>query len=250
MSVWKEVPKGEVLKHGDILKGINLFYGGDKNKASKDALVVVLSRDCNCFRKTKLVVAQIAKMTLPFNSLKEKTATNTLNIFRTLRDGANSPDRMYLGTVPDIPHIRHRILLDDIHTIQIPEGRDENKKYDDEQKKKENERQNWIDAHRIARLEFDFIRHLQTRMMGAFTRQGFDDAQSFCPEDLSLITNKLQEEIASKEAEEKQARQELEMALANGKNEKHVDGISRKKLKLENEIQALHQQLEQYQAND
>jgi len=179
------------LRQGDILEGVTLFVSGDEGPVVLAACpCVVLSRDCKALRDTDLLVAAIrqrhrAEFEAYLNNEKS-TLDEARRTFAAIRDGDAMPDGVYLGSVPSLDG-RWMIDLSSVHTVRVPE---------DQAKRDE-----WIARHRRAVLHFEAVRHLQTRLFAAISRQGFDDHEWWDDPDLEALVaigkRRLSQEIAA-----------------------------------------------------
>lgn len=185
MAIIEPHVQGLPLSQGDILKGIRLFLSRERADAgafepaeAKFGMCLVLSRQCVVKHKQSLIVAGIVKYSedvKPDMSFEE-----TVDFLETAREGVNTPDQFYLGHIPSQAG-RFCARLDSLHTIELP--------------KKPEDRQAFVDAHRVARMNGDFVRDLHIRVHQAFANMGFEDYQWLPDEDLRLIVEKGNSEL-------------------------------------------------------
>ena len=195
MAIIEPHSRGTPLAQGDILKGIPLFStrksadaDGYSASDTKLNLCLVLSRQCVVEHKRSLVVAGVGKYsedippTLTFSEL--------IDFLKTVRDGVDSPDLFYLGHLPELPG-RYCARLDSLHTLELPP--------------KPEDRQAFIDTHRIATLSKDFARNLHIRIHQAFADMGFEDYRWLSDGDLKLIVAQGREETSRIETDQQLA---------------------------------------------
>lgn len=183
MSILELVAPSSPLSQGDLLCNIVLHItsaNGEPKVLTKITNALILSRDCNVSNKGKIVVAAVSSVNLELSLLKDTANSREKNfqIIRdkiiAMRDGDESPDRFYLGSIPK-ESIRLTARLDEIFTVEIP--------------KSQPELLEWVGTRRVARLSEQFLRALPVRLFGAFARIGFDDYQWFPTVDLELVVN-------------------------------------------------------------
>ncbi len=176
MPIIQNVSKAEPLSQGDILSGIKLFSTGLNNNGGesiicKSTLCLVLSRPCAITHKEAIVVAMLDKYQNAFP--KTETLKLMIGFLTELRDGVESPDRMYLGEIPENSG-KWNVRFDSIHQIQIPPNGSP-------------EREKFITSHRIARLSTNFIHDLHVRLVRSFASLGFDDIRWLSDVDLGMV---------------------------------------------------------------
>jgi hypothetical protein len=184
------------LSQGDILKGVCLFStkkswapNGGEPAPTPNTLSLVLSRPCVAAHGASIVVALIEqyknKAPVEFSSYEA-----ALDFFTAIRDGQTTPDLFYLGQIPNIPGV-YCARFDSVHTIQVP-------------KEGTSERQAFLAASRIGRLDEAFAHDLHVRHFRAFASLGFDDHGWFSTDDLRVLVavadkdeKKLQADLAA-----------------------------------------------------
>lgn len=214
MAILLPVAPQVELGQGDILAGL-VFHvstlGGEARpwKLNSTFLGVVMSRDCVAGHKEFVEIAPVNAMDQnPFDALKTidaKTAKgkavaepktpnqldpqeyfeDALRILSDLRDGSKSPDRFYLGSLPERAG-RFVAHLDKTVPFRLP---------------KEEELVEFLGKHRIGRLTEDFVRALAVRKFYSLARVGFDDHAWFADEDLELLVKAGRRAVAKLEAE-------------------------------------------------
>lgn len=169
------------LTQGDILQGVNLFEtrlsesGGD-SEASKAELSLVLSRPCVAAHKQSVLVAELRNQS-PSLPKEVESFEDALGFFTDTRDGLDTPDRFYLGTIPAY-HGRFFVMLDRIYTVT----------YSDIES---------LLKRRVATLNPEFARDLHLRIFRSFASLGFDDVGWFATDDLKLLIQYGQSELAA-----------------------------------------------------
>jgi hypothetical protein len=167
------------LSQGDILKGVCLFStkkswapNGGEPAPTPNALTLVLSRPCVAAHGASIVVALIEqyknKPPAEFSSYEA-----ALDFFTAIRDGQTTPDLFYLGQIPNVPGV-YCARFDSVHTIQVP-------------KEGTPEREAFLAATRIGRLDEAFSHDLHMRHFRAFASLGFDDHGWFSTDDLRAL---------------------------------------------------------------
>jgi hypothetical protein len=195
MAIIEPHSLGAPLSQGDILKGIRLFLTRKSpdsedyiSSEAKFGLCLVLSRQCVVEHKRSLVVVGVMKYSGDVSP--DLTFQEVVDFLETARDGVNTPDQFYLGHLPSLQG-RYCARLDSLHTIELPS--------------KPEDRQAFIDTHRIARLNKDFIRDLHLRVHQAFANMGFEDYQWLSDGDLELLVEKGNSEIRKIEEDQRMA---------------------------------------------
>ena len=202
MAIIELHSRGAPLSQGDILKGIRLFLttkeadAGDYTPSeSKFGLCLVLSRQCVLEHKKSIIVAGVTKY--PDDVPTTLTFQQLIDFFETVREGINAPDLFYLGHLPSLSG-RYSARLDSLHTVELP--------------LRPEDRQAFIDGHRIARLNQDFVRDLHIRVHQAFANMGFEDHEWLSDGDLKLIVEKGNSEVSGVESAQRFARLTKESA--------------------------------------
>jgi hypothetical protein len=177
MPIIEEAVAGRPLSQGDVLKGIPLYFSARDPEGKwtpagdpKKDLCLVLSRQCVVEHKNTLIVGHVAKHVGNIPVIQE--FGEALAFLENLRDGTKSPDLFYLGLLPGLEG-RHVAKLDYIATVQVPTIPDD--------------RRAFVDTHRIARLNIDYVRALHVRVFQAFANMGFDDYRWVSDEDLGWL---------------------------------------------------------------
>ncbi len=177
------------LSQGDVLADVPLHgSAADGAPCSFDAKFgLVVSRECAAAHKGQVLVASIVAVKdrlISEDALKQAKKTDVpheelprpfralLKALDAARDGGLAPDRVYLGHLPGNTQ-RLVAKLDEITTVQLPEGADE--------------RMGWVSKRRVARLTSDALRALPTRLFWALSRVGFDDYEWLPEPDLREV---------------------------------------------------------------
>ena len=175
MPIIEQPNSHDDLSQGDILEGVNLFEsivdsaGKTKQNELRSQYCLVLSRDCVCAHKDRIVVSEIAK--LQANVGKEvQSFQDALDFLNDLRSNDGAPDCFYLGNLPNLPD-RYVARLDSVHTVNLKRTRQ------------------IVQGKRIARLTQEFIKDLQLRFFRSFASFGFDDHSWFTTEDLEFLVS-------------------------------------------------------------
>ncbi len=177
---------GSELQQGDILKGRLTYFTGSTEdeppsaKKKKPDFLLVLSRDCSAIRDDIVSVLPVVEYKL---SKAEDDFEHLRRVLEVDRDGGRTPDLLYLGPIGET---RYAARLSTPFAIEVPLGAD---------------RQSWVDAQRVARLERDFVEHLHSRIFTAFARKGFDDQGWLPKEDLDVLVRRGKSDILALEAE-------------------------------------------------
>lgn len=179
-------PKTEgSLRQGDLLCEVNLHA----SKVSGEPLLVkckyvlVVSADCAAHNKSTLLVVPVRphRIQIP----KDRTEYEEVRGFlEAKRDGVDSPDRFYLGTIRSDE--RQMAYLDEVASLRVPT--------------ENSARRDWITQHRVASLHDDFRSALRARLAWALSRPGFDDHSWYCQHDLAWIHSLARQEKAKREA--------------------------------------------------
>lgn len=196
------------LSQGDILKGVCLYStkkswvnGGGDPEATNRALSLVLSRPCIAMRDDWIVVASIEqyknKPPAQFSSYEE-----AIDFFTAIRDGLTTPDQFYLGQITGRDGV-FCARFNSLHTIQIP-------------KDGTPERQQFLAASRIAKLNVEFAHDLHLRLFRAFASLGFDDLRWFSTEDLRALVSVASRDDAKLKAELAEHQAKLQVGLSQG----------------------------------
>jgi hypothetical protein len=191
MPIIEQPTRGTPLSQGDILKGVTLYFSKRSANASWEAvtgkseeLCLVLSRQCVVEHKKTLTVASVEKY--PGTPPISQDFKSALLFLENLRDGNKSPDVFYLGQLPNETG-RFGARLDFLTTIEIPE--------------RPADRQVFIDRHRIATLQKDYVRDLHLRVFQAFASMGYEDYQWVSDADLKWLVSTGNAEISKYEAD-------------------------------------------------
>lgn len=169
------------LTQGDILQGVKLFAtrldksGGTASESSGE-LCLVLSRPCVAAHKSCLIVAQLRNQS-PSLPKEVQSFDDALAFFTDTRDGLDTPDRFYIGSIPNYDN-RFYVMLDRIFTVVLNERDD-------------------LRTRRIATLDPEFARDLHLRIFRSFASLGFDDVRWFSTEDLKLLIRYGKAEISA-----------------------------------------------------
>jgi len=172
------IPDESALTQGDILRDINLYFTcntwSDKGGPARrlpNCFSLVISRPCVVAHKKTILVCAIEKFTdgVPEEA---KTLEERCAFLTELRDGSGSPDRFYLGHLPNEKTGRFYARLDSLHTIMLPEA---------------DNLVALLKKHRVARLSVDFSRDLHIRVFTAVASLGFDDHGWYSTEDLNWV---------------------------------------------------------------
>ncbi len=188
MPIIEPTRSGAPLTQGDLLSGIALFATkgsweekGGQAAAMRSELCLVLSRPCVAAHKKHVVVAAVAKYpdAVPKNI---DSFDKVLDFLISARDGGSSPDVFYLGQLPGHSG-RYCARLDSLHTIEIPEEKEQ--------------RGQFLSERRLLSLHPDFPRDLHMRVLGAFASLGFDDHCWPSTEDLQWLLTQGQADVAA-----------------------------------------------------
>lgn len=199
---------GAPLSQGDILKGVRLFtttkswvVDGGKEAVTNDRLCLVLSRPCTAARDDLVVVAAIEQYK---NKPPAQFATfeDALRFFTLARDGPTTPDQFYIGQVTGYQGV-FCACFDSLHTVQIP-------------KVSTPERQAFLAANRVAKLNADFAHDLHLRLFRAFASLGFDDQRWFATDDLRALIAVADRDAAQFNVKLAEANAKLQVGLAQG----------------------------------
>lgn len=240
MSVFERVALGELMQ-GDILK-LKTFVSwaaADGNVRSEAVEYgIVLSRNCLAVRSATILVARLKAMKVEaFDELTkgELSADQLRRRLDQLRQGASSPDLLYLGTVPGHRNkVRFGVALDAIMTVVVPDEGES--------------RQKWVEAHRVARLCPDYRRQLHLRFFAAVGFEGFDDERSWCDDDLLLLTARARRDWQAAQMSISEVRTKIGVAEAEPNSEKKVAGLKSELARRESEAQMLAVQVRRYEA--
>lgn len=180
------------LSQGDVLSGVKLFRtncADGESIACPDRFCLVLSRPCVAIHKPVVTVAAVEKYS-PSIPKDVESFQDMLDFLTDLRDGTDTPDVFYLGSLPDEDG-RFCARLDQVHSITLPSS---------------NERQHFLRSHRKATLNGEFRRDLHLRLLRAFASLGFDDYGWFSDHDLSTLLTFADSDLARADAELSQQR--------------------------------------------
>lgn len=216
MPIIEFVSSTDPISQGDLFSGMPLFATGNSADSRKTPhkLCLVLSRPCNAIRASKLVVAAVEKYAdnVPRDA---DSFDRVLDFLESIRDGRKTPDLFYLGQIPNYTG-RFAARFDSIHTVDVPSD--------------EADRLQFVEDHRIGRLEMEFARDLHLRILRAFASLGFDDQNWLSDLDLEWLAQQARTDVAKLEAELNEAQTELAKKQAAGKvaPEKRVEQLTRK----------------------
>ncbi len=153
---------------------------------------LIVSRDCVALQKGEVVVAGVKPTNWKVPQIREgedrsvspdREFDDFCRALESFRDGASTPDRFYLGHLPESGDVRLVAHLESLVTVKLPdEGRLEE----------------FIRRTRVARLDVEFRAALPTRIFSAFCRGVFDDHSWLSTPDLALVVaigQKLEAEI-------------------------------------------------------
>jgi hypothetical protein len=191
MPIIEPVAKELPLSQGDLLQGISLYAtgsnwgasGGESVQTAKSGLCLVVSRPCVARNKEHVTVVEVEQVRLDVPE-EAKTFDDMTRFFSAIRDGAKTPDRLYLGELEGKTG-RFTANLDSFHNLQVSNHSPE--------------RQQFVGACRIGRLHRDFITDLHARLFRAFASMGFDDVGWFSNQDLEIVVNAGRAELAALE---------------------------------------------------
>lgn len=188
MGILREINEPAApLMQGDLLKEIPLHATDSSYQAASDQLdlfCLVLSRPCVARHKSWVVVAPV-RFFSGAQSLDGKTFDEAEIYFERLRDGVDTPDRFYLGNIPE-KRERYIAHLDRLTNVQVPEGE---------------HRQEWIKRHRIAGMDSDFVRSIPARLFYAFGRPGYEDHEWMPSVDRELLVTIGTQELSTMKGE-------------------------------------------------
>lgn len=177
MPILEAIDPAAPLDQGDLLFGLKLYSTGidwetsGGSAAGAPVPCLIISRPCNVVNKRELLVAKVGT----YRERMERSADDADRIRKVLmdlRDGAGTPDRMYLGHLPNGESTRYQAMLDSLHTIQLPVL---------------GELATFVSKNRRARLSDEARRDLHVRIFTAVARMGFDDFSWYSTLDLELL---------------------------------------------------------------
>ncbi len=182
---------GRPLSQGDILRKLSFAVtdaAGQSATDTKVAYLLVVSRPCNALRDAAVTVAPVVPFPVDLKALSEAKAEGPSldrmrRILAGIRDGGQFTDTFYLGPLDEDSNKRFGAQLGTLSTVQVP--------------LKPEDRQKWIQEHRVWRLEEEFVRDLHVRLTVTFTRLGFDDYAWFSDADLGVMITAGEAEIAA-----------------------------------------------------
>jgi hypothetical protein len=189
------------LSQGDILRGVSFALtdaAGQLATDIKSVFLLVVSRHCNALRDATVTVAPVVSFPVDLKALSEAKADGPSldrmrRILAGIRDGGQFTDNFYLGPLEEDSNKRFAAQLGTLSTVQLP--------------KKPDERQQWIQEHRVWRLQDEFLRDLHVRMTVTFARLGFDDYRWFSDADLGVMITAGEAEAAALRTELAEAEQ-------------------------------------------
>jgi hypothetical protein len=204
------------LTQGDVLEGLPLYATGaswgERNNdaiAVKSSLCLVISRPCVVANKDSVIVAEIDHTSAGVPHEAE-TFEKVRAFLETLRDGLGTPDRFYLGQVPNYSQPgRFFARLDSLHTVKLPH---------------KDQIVTLLKTRRIATLNPDFRRDLHRRVFSAFAALGFDDLNWYSDEDLRWLVQVGRQDRAKIDAQLQQQRSERLRNAASGQSNQELDG--------------------------
>ena len=237
-----ETPKNDdPLAQGDILHGVALYATGNdwaETKGSPELLqtidlCLVISRPCVLRHKNQIVVAAV-KAKVEKVPTEIDTFDKVLTFLNQLRDGHGSPDRFYLGQIPDLPSGRYYSHLDSLHSVAVPEAK---------------ELAAYLCSHRVARLSNTFCRDLHVRLFSTFANLGFNDVEWFSDSDLKWLVDLGLGECSRKRTELDGKNADLSSLQASGAaiNSKHTESIRTAIVKLSKEVDDIKAKLSPYE---
>jgi len=220
----------EQLLQGDVLRGVNLYTtaaswegDGGRHRKAPQSLCLVLSRPCVATHKGVVVVAGVEK----YADGVPRDANSFVRVREFLsdtRDGLRSPDRFYLGQLPNEKG-RFCARLDAIHSIQVPPG--------------EQERRAFLRERRIGTLNAEFVRDLHVRVFMAFASLGFSDQSWLSDGDLSWLVQAGELDVNEIKLELSKARTKQANLDAQGKDPptQEIDRLEQRLAELESQIE-------------
>ena len=239
MPILRIPQNNEPLTQGDVLSGLHVYasgndwnVGGSAEYLEEYDLSLVLSRPCVVTHKRQVIVAAV-KAIIEDVPAEVETFDNVRAFLHQLRDGHKSPDRFYLGQVPDWPKGRYYAHLDSLHSVAVPSNP---------------ELQEFLTVKRVATLTDEFRRDLHIRLFSAFASLGFDDFGWLSDEDLTWLLEKGESELSQRRANLAGAKSEVAKLEASGsqKNEQHLDNLRGKALNLEKQVDKFETGLQGY----
>jgi len=225
---------GSPLRQGDLLKAPQLFETSQDGDAPSPVegveYVLVLSRHCNALRKPHVLVAAITEVQPEvLSTLGDSSLDETRRKLAALRDGDGTPDRFYLGTLPDREPRRAFACLDQVYVVQVPEG--------------EQARSQWVTSRRVSTLTDAHRRQLHTRLFQAVSQEGYNDLEWWPDGDLRLA-------IAAGEREVAGARLQQASVVPNyeGSEGKKTEGVRKQAGKAAERLEKAQNALAPYRA--
>jgi hypothetical protein len=227
------------LTQGDVLKGLPLYatganWGQSANAESlvKSPLCLVISRPCALANKDKFIVAEIER-NVEDAPRDTKTFGDVRGFLDTLRDGLGTPDRFYLGQMPNYSQSgRFFARLDSLHTVKLPDR---------------DRLPTLLRDHRIATLNPDFRRDLHRRIFSAFAALGFNDLNWYSDEDLRWLVHAGQGDAANLSSAVQKIKSEISQNVASGHSDRNQK-LEKDVNKAENELQMIVANLAPYEA--
>jgi len=226
-----------LLSQGDILEGVSLFVtqqpwtdkGGGPEKIT-NRMCIIVSRPCVVGHKGHVIVAAIEKMAN--NPPKTaQTFEDILNFLTDLRDAPDSPDRFYLGQLPN-EEGRFNAKLDSLHTVQIPS---------------ESDQAGFRALKRIGHLNDAFVRDLHTRLFRSFATLGFDDIRWLSSKDLEWLASRGQSELLEAQRNLANTQTALSSAKAQGiRNPNEQKNLEKAMTEAQNQLDNLTLRIQPY----
>jgi hypothetical protein len=180
------------LTQGYLLQGVPLYSVlavtgvAEKIQNQQCFCCLVLSRPCVAQHKESVVVALVDRYRDPVPKEASDSFSNAHDFLEAIRDARRTPDKFYLGQLPDIGPGRFRAHLDSLHTIKLPRSED---------------LKAFLRERRFARLAWEFLRDLHVRIFSSFASLGFNDYDWYSTEDLKWIVGLGSKELAALEAD-------------------------------------------------
>jgi hypothetical protein len=233
MPIIDLVPSTDPLSQGDLLSGLPLFVTNESEQSAKTkhAFCLVLSRPCAAIRRPNVIVAAVDQY--PDDVPRDLDSFDkVLRFLTTTRDGVLTPDLFYLGQIPNHKG-RFGARFDSIHTVRVPP--------------EDVSRSQFVEQHRIGRLEIAFARDLHLRILRAFASLGFDDQDWLSDLDLTWLVQQAKTDIAKLSAELNAAETESAKKRSAGKDapEKRIEELKRK---LDSLVEATQPYIRQFDA--
>jgi hypothetical protein len=228
------------LSQGDILKDVSLHFT-DANwegvSARERTTCMVISRPCACAHLGYVVVAEVAPVKITVPEEVKKSFDKLVWFFeKQLRDGSESPDRFFLGDLPDSKSGYFAAYLNSLHTLNLPCP---------------TELEDFLKKKRIAQLDADFVRDLHFRIFRAFGLLGFDDHSWLPDSNLEWVVNAGHQELGSLKSKVLDAQSAIHAAAAEeggGVKEKKLQGMRLQITNAERELDEFQRKFAPYEA--